>query len=300
MIRMMCEQMFSSLDRLVEDVLNEKKQEISPEDERDNELIRSAMRTRANGRSNAKLSNEEKDALERNGWRVNGKRFETDNGHILFDDSVRRPDEVVNHNKDSNFSPVSYAKKVFYGPNSYDYNYEWETSKVNLADMGRKHKTRKNSYRSAYPFAIKQEERGQKHNKGRVEDEYDARFITGNQLDAEREYVNRKIKENPYAEARRDVEFNKSRIKRYQKRIDYTYESSDTDREQYIKQINYYKNLLANLDSKTEDRVSEYRGYINAEKAKNDALLDKTRLKFSQRNNKNESLRRRKNGKRFI
>lgn len=300
MIKMMCEQMFSSLDRLVEDVLNEKKQEISPEDERDNELIRSAMRTRANGRSNARLSNEEKDALERNGWRVNGKRFETDNGHILFDDSANIPDEVVNQNKDVNFSPVSYKKKVFYGPNSYAYNYKWETSKVNLADMGRKHKTRKDSYRSAYPFAIRQEERGQKHNKSKVEDEYDARYITGNHLDAEREYVSRKIKENPYAEAKRDVEFNKSRIKRYQKRIDDTYESSDTDREQYIKQINYYKNLLANLDSKTEERVSDYRRYINDEKAENDTLLDKTRLKFSQRNNKNESLRRRKNGKRFI
>jgi superfamily II DNA or RNA helicase len=61
-----------------------------------------------------------------------------------------------------------------------------------------------------------------------------------------------------------------------------------------------FPKVVKNLDSKTEERVSDYRRYINDEKAENDALLDKTRLKFSQRNNKNESLRRRKNGKRFI
>lgn len=92
--------------------------QMSPEDERDSALIRSAARKR-HVRANAKLTQDELSALERNGYTVDGQHFHTGSG------TIKTPSMTV-------YSPSSWYK----GQLSAD------DTKVNFADMGRKHRDR--------------------------------------------------------------------------------------------------------------------------------------------------------------
>ena len=97
------------------------------------------MKKRIRGRANAKLSKEEQDALERNGWTSEGdsdRTFRTANGFIQFGDPKDKgyykgtfnPQKVYNKHKNienENEFPVldsTVRRKKYYGPNYYYYN----------------------------------------------------------------------------------------------------------------------------------------------------------------------------------
>lgn len=243
MIKLMCEQMYSGLENLVNRVLNEK-QEISPEDQRDNELIRSAMKKRQN-RSNAKLSKDELDALERNGWKVSEKRFNTKNGHVYVG-SYGEPTLYNSGRSDlrdittrrAMLTKRTVRKRVPVNKENRwdDANFERIEPNVNFADMGRK-----------------QRDRNPVGRVGRYSKKKDGYYNY--------EYADRKENIYPastkkYRDAIDYIKSRKDHIDYIKRNINRAYTDVDKDRERYLQQIAYYKDLLKNLDSGVEKKVS--------------------------------------------
>ena len=305
----MNEQMYSGLDSLVIRTLNEKKQEISPEDQRDNELIRSAMKKRVSGRANTKLTKDEQDALERNGWTVDGRKFKTANANFEFkapsrngyysdSDRLVYLDDKRNYSRDD--APVGPLYKNYRDVSTDNY------VPVNLADMGRKHieRAKNNPYKNVYGYDLSgvKEKRGAKLQKGAKldkNDNWNNRPLIRNRLFAEREYGN-PTQIGGYKDFYRDVASKDSWINDATKNIDREYDYSERDRKEYLRQIEYYKKKLSELDGRVDRDVQRQKERIDRYKKDKEDIMAKARAKFSQRNNKNESLRRRKNGKRFV
>lgn len=303
--------------RLTESSLLEKKQEISPEDEHDNELIRSAMKKRM-GRFNAKLTPEEKDALKRNNIKDDKRAFITPNGYVEVDSYYNQP-RIVN---------ASSGTKNWYGDSKArvfpEDKYEridknaskWDPSnlrkvhkepEVNIADMGRKQKERVNnriknrSKEHHYgdwdtPQYIKdnrdifQPERGAKksyHGTDTVGyDSYRGRTVempVAN-LKGNGNFKNRLDAERYEQNKRLQNNLNdlKSRMSRrtdLKKRREEVYGNTDNDRQVYLKEIERYKQLLRDLDAREEGQLAEYDNEINAETTEIRDFLDRIKNK---------------------
>ena len=270
MIKLMCEQMYSGLENLVNRVLNEK-QEISPEDQRDNELIRSAMRKRQN-RSNAKLSKDELDALKRNGWDVREKRFNTANGHVYVGGwgeptlyNSGRSDYRDSNKRRAMLTTRSVRKRNPVNKENRwdDANYERIEPNVNFADMGRKQADRK-------PV-------------GRV-----TRYSKKN--DGYYNYQNAYRKENAYPASTKKyrdaidyIKTQKDCLGYINKNIGRAYSDVDKDRERYLQQIAYYKDLLKNLDAEVESKVSSLENDSKETREYIDSKMNSMRDEFKNR-----------------
>lgn len=281
------------VDKLSEDVLLEKKQEISPEDQRDNELIRSAMKKRIKNPS-AKFSKKEQDALDRNGWTVDsgrdlGRIFKTANGEIEMSKYRNAANSMRNYSKRPNFSiynyahsarPVDVVEKNYFRPDDvYPAN-------VNLADMGRKQQERAKNRPSPNPnrWSNSVEVRGSKKN---------GKKSFTNRLNAERTFDNDRtlgIVRSKYKDAKRDISAARDDIEYANRQIKRRYDSEDSNREYYIKKIAEYKKLLAELDSVTERDIEPYNDRVNTGKQNIKNTLDTLRAEFENRKKKNESL----------
>lgn len=286
----------SGLDFLLERILDEKKQEISPEDEHDNELIRSAFKKRGK-RANAKLSKEEQDALERNGWSVNGKDFNTANGFVEADD-----DDYVRTRNYTKYGDSIDPYKVFgkykhvkrqTGEQPWQYTYERELEtppKVNLADMGRKQKERAKNITGDY------ESRGAKKNQ-KLWWSTDIVPNPHNRLTAERDQVNSLLSRSKYKKAIDSAKMQNTYISSREQDIQRLYDDSDDKRQYYLDEIKKYKELLANLDSNVEAQADEKRRSLNTIRSNKSELMNKMRDEFKNRRNKNESFHIRKRTK---
>lgn len=307
------------IKRLTESSLLEKKQEISPEDEHDNELIRSAMQKRR-GRFNAKLTPEEKDALERNNIKDDKRTFITPNGYIDVDSYYRQP-RIVNassgtkgwyDDKRTRVFPEDRYERINPNGSRYDdsnYRTVHEEPNVNLADMGRKQKERvgnriKNRVKEVYygdwntPQYVKdnrdvfQPERGAKKSyRGRDAVEYDS--YRGRNV--EKPYANltdrgnfkNRLDAERYEQNQRlqnnlnALKYKMERRTRLKNDRKDVYGNTDNDRQVYLKEIERYKQLLRDLDAREERQLAGYDDEINAETSEIRDFLD--RLK----NNKN-------------
>lgn len=316
---------------VTESVLNEKKQEISPEDERDNELIRSAMTKRKN-RFNAKLTPEEKDALNRNNIKDDKRTFITPNGYVEVDSYYNQP-RIVNASSGTKNGYSDSKARVFpedkyerinknggYGDSNYRKVHK--DPEVNLADMGRKQKERvnnriKNRVKDVYygdwdtPRYVKdnrdffQPERGAKKSyRGRDTVEYDnyrGRHVEKPfaNLSSKGNFKNRLDAER--YEQNKMLQQNYNRIKagvdernRLKKNRNEIYNNTDADREVYLKEIERYKNLLKDLDNREAEQVRNATAEIDNQTAEIRQKLDDIKASKRAKNSKSESLRRRR------
>ena len=333
-INKLYESIDGGLDRIIKKLstnsLLEKKQEISPEDERDNELIRSAMTKRKN-RFNAKLTPEEKDALKRNNIKDDKRTFITPNGYVDVDSYYNQP-RIVNASTGTKNGYSDSKARVFpedkyerinknggYGDSNYRKIHK--DPEVNLADMGRKQKERVNNriknIETSYhygdwntPQYVKdnrdffQPERGAKKSyRGRDTSRYDAyrrRNVErpfanldnngnfGNRLDAERYEVNKNLQKN--YKSMQDLIAQRNGLKKNREEV---YGHTDSDRQVYLKEIERYKQLLRDLDSREESNLAEYDAKIN------DVTSEMRQLIDGRKKNKSESFRRNKRYKRI-
>lgn len=333
-INKLYESIDGGLDRIIKKLstnsLLEKKQEISPEDERDNELIRSAMTKRKN-RFNAKLTPEEKDALKRNNIKDDKRTFITPNGYVEVDSYYNQP-RMVNASSGTKNGYSDDKARVFpedryerinknggYGDSNYRKIHK--DAEVNLADMGRKQKERvnnriKNRTTSYHygdwntPQYVKdnrdffQPERGAKKSYFGVDKKYrplgsrtsevrpvahlstDGNFR--NRLDAERYEVNKNLQKN-YTNMQNLIA-QRNGLKNNREEV---YGRTDSDRQVYLKEIERYKQLLRDLDSREESNLAEYDTKIN------DVTSEMRRLIDGRKKNKSESFRRNKRYKRI-
>jgi hypothetical protein len=308
------ESLNSGLDNLIkttvtESVLNEKKQKISPEDERDNELIRSAIRKR-NNRANAKLSKEEKDALERNGYEVSDKVFRTANGYINADSMYRIKPEIKTAQASSNNNTRIFDDR------DYDYKtgrYIVKPANVNLADMGRKQRERAEngnygkyltrggwgdySYTYETDNTLGRAGRGEKKNKTQMYYRREPEFTNtkdypsgqnpGNRLVQERQAAQKLIKGK---DAITKYKADKEKLSAMRKTTDY--DRYEQERQKYIKEIERLKKLLSGIDARIEDDENRVSSDIKRVKDSMKDTLEKRRAEFNARHQKSEAMKR--------
>ena len=303
------------LDNLIkitvtESVLNEKKQKISPEDERDNELIRSAIRKR-NNRANAKLSKEEKDALERNGYEVSDKVFKTANGYIDADRIYKIKPENISAQYNSN----SDNTRIF-DDRDYDYKnrrYIEKPANVNLADMGRKQRERaKNgdygkyvtrggwgdySYTYETDNTLGKTKRGAKKNKTQMYYGREPEFTNTKDFPSGQNPANRLVQERQAAQklikgrdAITKYKADKEKLSAMRKETDY--DRFEQERQKYIKEIERLKKLLSGIDARIEDDENRVSSDIKRVKDSMKDTLEKRRAEFNARHQKSEAMKR--------
>lgn len=135
MIKMMCEQMYRGLDNLVERLLNEKRQQISPEDEEDNKVLRSILR-KMNSNNYDGITKKEKEVAERCGFVI-----DDDYGVLRAKYGNIDPynGELTNPYHDTG----SFNRKYVIMDNRKNKNYLGQGNKnINIADVGRKRRER--------------------------------------------------------------------------------------------------------------------------------------------------------------
>ena len=320
------ESMNSGLDNLIkstmnEGVLTEKKQKISPEDARDNELIRSAMLKRHN-RENAALTKEEKDALERNGWSVSGRDFSTANGRVYVPKEYSKP-RIYNNSVSDSGSYASGKTRAALTSKYVDYKakkkggsgYEWRTREiepnVNFANMGRKQKERAENSKYG-DYRVGNIARNNPIHRSATDRHYSSAL--GRDVDVKGDLINKDSWEvndaiqngrNRLAKERFGAEQmikGSDAIRQHKKyrdslestgsSLEWDYDRYDRDKEEYRKKIEYYKGLLAEL----EQRIKRYEDSADKDtkeyrnKIKNN--LEQRRAEFNARKTKSESLNR--------
>lgn len=135
MIKMMCEQMYRGLDNLVERLLNEKRQQISPEDEEDNKVLRSILR-KMNSNNYDGITKKEKEVAERCGFII-----DDDYGMLraAYGNIDPYDGELTNPYHDTG----SFNRKYVIMDNRKNKNYLGQGNKnINIADVGRKRRER--------------------------------------------------------------------------------------------------------------------------------------------------------------
>lgn len=308
------ESLNKGLDNLIkitvtESVLNEKKQKISPEDERDNELIRSAIRKR-NNRANAKLTKEEKDALERNGYEVSDKVFKTANGYINADSMYRIKPDIKT-------AQASNSKNTrIFDDRDYDYKtgrFIEKPANVNLADMGRKQRERaKNGNYGKYltrggwgdySFTYETDNelgkslRGAKKNKTQMYYGRETEFTNTKDYPSGQNPDNRLVQERQAAQklikgrdAITKYRADKEKLSAMRKSTDY--DRYEQERQKYIKEIERLKKLLSGIDARIEDDENRVSSDIKRVKDSMKDTLEKRRAEFNARHQKSEAMKR--------
>ena len=131
MIKMMCEQMYRGLDNLVERLLNEKRQQISPEDAEDNKVLRSILRKMRDNNFD-RITRKEKEVAERCGFVIddNYNVLRTTYGYIdPYDGEITNP---FHYTGSDQYIITDNRRK-----NSGSSN-----KNINIADIGRKRRER--------------------------------------------------------------------------------------------------------------------------------------------------------------
>ena len=252
----------NTVKNLSEEYLTEKKkkQEISPEDQRDNEIIRDLIRRSP---SEEEMTPEELDVLDRNGIRQSSysRGFYTDLGS--FDD------EELNHD--------------YVGGSKYIND---KLDKVNFADMGRKQRERFDNHiyyngSMLYGSAVR---RGRK--KSPANDNVGAHGP--NELDIERQAINNRL-----GMSRRNLVHNKALIARNIADIEREETEANILRSTYLDVINSYKKKLKELDGESAEKVDSLANSTERLRKENDRLLQAKRDRIKEirdrRNSKNES-----------
>ena len=132
-----------------ESILNEKKVELSDEDKADDELIVSAINRKYI--NNGAMTKEEKDALKRHGYKLNGKRFVSPNGYI--DSNYYKGNKVKTNTKQGYDTPRLQQEKtsrcINPDANWRDMKYEPVTYEKNFSpvNFSRRQKERINNRR---------------------------------------------------------------------------------------------------------------------------------------------------------
>lgn len=218
-----------SLVRLIESLLTEKKQSISPEDERDNKLLRSAIRKIYNGKEDT-LTNREQSAIERNGLDIGYWGLTT-------------PEKTRGTELTQSYNGLNGTK---YFSDAFDLD------KINLVDMGRKAKQRSEYTKYidnwAYSFP--------KRNRKKLSKDFEGTPYSedSNLLNLERQALNQKLFDD--YDSLRSLVLEK---KRREKGVNYEYEFGESKRQSLIDQIKALKKELSELDDEIEYRANNER-----------------------------------------
>lgn len=269
MIRMLCEQMYSGLDSLVEKLLNEKRQEISDEDKRDNDLLASLIKKLKLGYSED-ITDEERDAAERNGYDIGSEYLYTYHGTVDANGIIN------NRHHTSNPRSRTIYRKEYLRDEDGNYKYDENGKKmykdippnVNLADLGRKRKERADKYR--YLGGSPEVYRGHKKNRHWGNLEKDLRNL-----------------EN--ARARDDYE-NLDGILEYRndalRGIDRAYENEDSERESILQRIAELKSRLSALETERDDSVKRYQDKCKRANKEMDGFFTRKRKEIEDKRQK--------------
>lgn len=285
-----------------ESILNEKKVELSDEDKADDALIASAIDRKY--RNNGAMTKEEKDALKRHGYKLNGKRFVSPNGYI---DANWSSGNVKTNTKQGYSTPrlkqEKTSKCINPDANWYDRKYEPVTYEKNFSpvNFSRRQKERLNNRipvvgnpeYSWHDDDLSREtkkwfkpERGAKKRYGGKNELVPGRGFYGratgelkevpkglnsngnfeNRLDAERYEQNARLQHN--------VNYLKSVLKDRKNLSDRragVFDTTEKDRQNYIENIAYYKQLLKELEDRENEQLAKYDAEINS---KTDSIRD--------------------------
>ena len=254
-----------------ESVLLEKKVEMSPEDEEDNNIIRRMLDKYYNNRD-YRPTREERDVLNKHGLSFNG-----DWDDFLYTDlgTFDASDSQLDHDY--------YCRST----GAYNSSNKRDKNKINFVDMARKQRDRKNYYKYYFDdnrtFGHTKANRGKKKNKPGSRLGYG--LNGGNTQDIERMNYNRRLgKEiNDFWGALNSRDY-------YRKRVDSVYDTAEKTRDDLLQQIKILKKQLAELDGVTEKKASEYTGYANdASKSIRQYLDDKKERIQASRNKKKDT-----------
>lgn len=253
----------NSLSKLVnnvsESLLNEKKQEMSPEDEHDNKLLKSVLRKVYSGHTDL-ITPEERSAMTRNGLDTDYWGLSSATGSI----DVRSVDNGLSGSR-------SFESKD-------------EIDRINIADMGRKAKQRHDYHAMMNDWAAYRPNRGSK--KTYIDDYDRIKSSSFNLLNLERQALNRKLQQN-VDNLKKNLQYRKDK----QKAINREYEQEDKYREVIINEIKKLKKELANLEDETSKRVDVQKDYYDKNEKDIRRLLDDKRKELEDKKKKrNESL----------
>lgn len=275
-----------------ESLLLEKKYIPTPEDERDDALIRSALKKMYLDNQD-EVTQEEKDAIERCGYELR-----LDRGIIYPEYGSVDAREVYNpiHNRDNTDQRTTRVidrlknvrdkdGHIIYDENGKEKK-EIYPANVNLADLGRKRKERAGKFKDYDDQPEYRRYRKKKYTDSWDEIRYDS-YNFENQLRDAQDYLMRK----DHRDAKRAL-YNKKSIL---SDINSAYNYSDERRREIRSRIEYLKRELAGLDDNTETKVKSllsgakeqekiYRDIIDAKK-KN---IEEKRKRREEQNNGNK------------
>ena len=245
-------------------MLLEKKQEISPEDERDNELLRSLLYKLRNA-NYSNITEEEEQAAKRNGFKINKgwDRLDSVYGYV-----------------DADYGGVS---SPFSSPTGMENGKL--SKKVNIADVGRKRIERAKRYSDTDFDSFKVGDVYGTHDSMAIDDLYDSK--PENNRGARKRY---KRYDRDMADNSANIEIydrylknqalkrNYEKLKSLSKKrkslnndIEYLYNFEEEERKDIIRRINDLKQQLSTLSDRTEDSVN---GKIELIKKGNKTIQD--------------------------
>lgn len=261
------ESLNKTVKNLSEEYLIEKKQkrEISPEDEKDNEIIRKII-SKLKKNKYYNLSDEEKDILSKHDIDKYDDTIYTELGSFDTEGNRIEHDRVIKGNGEG-----------YYGryPQS-------DPNKVDFVNMSRKQKERSKYYKDYFDTD------GLRLNVPRVFRGVKKKSDPGgvfNTQSIERATENQKLKgvNNKYKAMKREL----STLK---KNAEHVYSKAENDREEILNEIKRLKSILNSLDTDAEERANDYLqhaktvrddidSYMNDKRTKLQALKDRKRQK---------------------
>ena len=265
------ESLNKTVKNLSEEYLIEKKQkrEISPEDEKDNEIIRKII-SKLKKDKYYHLSDEEIDILSKHDIDKYDDTIYTELGSFDTEGNRIEHDRVIKGNGEG-----------YYGryPQS-------DPNKVDFVNMSRKQKERSKYYKDYF------DTEGLRLNVPRVFRGVKKKSDPGgvfNTQSIERATENQKLKSvnNKYKSMKRD-------LSTLNKNAEYQYSKAENDREEILNEIKRLKGILNNLDIEAEERASDYLQRAKTVRDDIDAYMNDKRTKLQalkdEKRQKNESL----------
>ena len=271
---MLYESISNSLNRNMNRMLNEKKQQISPEDERDNELLRSALDKLSLGDD---LTEEEMDAIERNGFQVSNDTLRPAYGYV-DSRTVYNPYHQPGY---SNANRRVTPRRTFITNDEIPAN-------VNLADLGRKRKERMEVFGGELNSELFKPSFSR--NAKKAYNDYDG---SRNQNIRNIENILRNNENNILHTNYRRMSSLLGKRDDAKEEVEKAYERETTERETLLQRIAQLKAELKNLESRREDRIKDSTDKIDRINDLVRKELDRKKEKINAKRNKSESLRRR-------
>lgn len=255
-------------------MLNEKKQQTSPEDERDNELLRLVLDKLSLGDD---LTEEEMDAVERNGFQVSNDTLRPAYGYV-DNRTVYNPYHQPGY---SNANRRVTPRRAFITNDEIPAN-------VNLADLGRKRKKRMEIFGGELNSELFKPSFSR--NAKKAYNDYDG---SRNQNIRNIENILRNNNNNILHGNYRKMSSLLGMRDDAKKDVEKAYEKEAVERENLLQRIAGLKAELKNLESRRESRIKDSTDKIDRINDLVRKELDRKKEKINAKRGKSESLRRR-------